>query len=495
MANLSTNLGNITNQLSAGQHGQHGQKKDRFNFNDYYDRKRRIQIKIETNAQKRNAIQEKWVFENCCVLVLDKNTFKPNQIFNIVKTKLIALDISENQIESISQLASSKNWQIQFNNDQAFNKALGKTIDFENEMSLTFIDANNRVNYTRNYVQKPVTLSVFLRVHWLPCRFKEKLVEFLNTDAPFLKVIDISLGKWDEGKSSIDNGIYNVKVNYEIEDHHKFMEFLGLQKIEGHNALFHLSGAPPKCLYCKQFGHMRKSCLKLKTTCDKCNKTGHSSDDCTLANRISSNAIDLDLDDEVIQVDDENPTTDTSNSKSAGGSSTLIGATPDLEITESVPATTSVAQAVTANPDQTIKVKKENVEKVINQVATNSNFAIPPARASSVDPKVKPVKQFILKPAADIEPKDLKKPKGVNKKVWEKMTEVEKRAQIQAIAQAEFDATNLAVKQALASRSGSLKRQSSSANIDQEANKKAATNGDGQSASNSLSANTDDVLD
>jgi hypothetical protein len=73
--------------------------------------------------------------------------------------------------------------------------------------------------------------------------------------------------------------------------------------------------------------------------------------------------------------------------------------------------------------------------------------------------------------------------------------EVEKRAQIQAIAQAEFDATNLAVKQALASRSGSLKRQSSSANIDQEANKKAATNGDGQSASNSLSVNTDDVLD
>jgi hypothetical protein len=112
-----------------------------------------------------------------------------------------------------------------------------------------------------------------------------------------------------------------------------------------------------------------------------------------------------------------------------------------------------------------------------------------------VDPKVKPVKQFILKPAADIEPKDLKKPKGVNKKVWEKMTEVEKRAQIQAIAQAEFDATNLAVKQALASRSGSLKRQSSSANIDQEANKNAATNGDGQSASNSLSVNTDDVLD
>ena len=135
------NLGNITNQSSAGQHDQHGQKKDRFNFNDYYERK--------TAA----------VFENCCVLVLDKNTLKPNQIFSTIKNKLISLDISENQIESISQLASPKNWKIQFKNDQSFDKALGKTIEFENEMSLTFIDANNRVNSTKNYVQKPVTLT------------------------------------------------------------------------------------------------------------------------------------------------------------------------------------------------------------------------------------------------------------------------------------------------------------------------------------------------
>jgi hypothetical protein len=73
------------------------------------------------------------------------------------------------------------------------------------------------------------------------------------------------------------------------------------------------------------------------------------------------------------------------------------------------------------------------------------------------------------------------------------MTDVEKRSKVQAIAQAEFDATNLAAKKALASRSGSLKRQSSNANIDQEANKKAATTSDGQSASNSV--NTDDALD
>jgi len=75
-----------------------------------FERKRKILTKFEINAQKRNAIQEKWVFDNCYALVLDKNTFKPNQIFNIIKTKLISLDVSENQIESIGQLASSKNW-------------------------------------------------------------------------------------------------------------------------------------------------------------------------------------------------------------------------------------------------------------------------------------------------------------------------------------------------------------------------------------------------
>jgi len=495
MATLSADLGNITNQSSAGHHGQHGQKKDRFNFNDYYDRKKKIQSKFETTAQKRNAIQENWVFENCCVLVLDKNTLKPNQIFNIVKTKLIALDISENQIESISQLASSKNWQIQFKNKQAFEKALGKTIDFENEMSLTFMDANNRVNYTKSYVQKPVTLSVFLRVHWLPCRFKDKLVEFLKTDAPYLKVTDISLGKWEEGKSSIENGIYNVKVNYEIDDHPRFMDFLGLQKIEGHNALFHLSGAPPKCLYCKQFGHMRKSCPKLKTTCDKCSKTGHSSEDCTLANRISSNANDPDLDDDQIQVDDENPASDNSNPKLNGDVNTLSSANLDLEIIESVPATSSTAQAVTVNPDQTVEVKKENVDKVIAQVATNSNFVIPLARSSSADNKSKQTKPFVLKPAAEISSKDLKKPKGVNKKDWDKMTDVEKRAQIAATAQAEFEATNQAAMQALNSRTSSVKRQSSKSSLVNESSKKAANKGDSQSTPDSLSVNTDDVLD
>jgi hypothetical protein len=160
-----------------------------------------------------------------------------------------------------------------------------------------------------------------------------------------------------------------------------------------------------------------------------------------------------------------------------------------------VPATSSTAQAVTANPDQTVEVKKENVDKVIAQVATNSNFAIPHARSSSADTKSRQIKQFVLKPASDISSKDLKKPRSVNKKDWDKMTDAEKRAQIEAIAQAEFDATNQAAMQALNSRTSSVKRQSSKSSLENESSKKSANNGDGQSTSNTLSVNTDDVLD
>jgi hypothetical protein len=50
--------------------------------------------------------------------------------------------MNENQIYSISQLASSKNWQIQFKDNQSFNAALGKTITIGDE-TLKLIDANS----------------------------------------------------------------------------------------------------------------------------------------------------------------------------------------------------------------------------------------------------------------------------------------------------------------------------------------------------------------
>ena len=133
MASLSANLENITNYLSADQQSQHGQKKDRFNFSEYYDRKKKIQLKLQSNAQRRNESHKKWLFTNCCSLTLGTNATKPNQIFNIIKTKLAQLNIKDIDITSIGQLGSSKSWQIQFKNEWSYELAPGKTVNIEEE--------------------------------------------------------------------------------------------------------------------------------------------------------------------------------------------------------------------------------------------------------------------------------------------------------------------------------------------------------------------------
>ena len=142
-------------QLSTGQYGQRGIKKG-FNFDAYYSKKLTIQRNIEKNAQK--SFLQKWQFTNCCLLTLESNSLKPIEMFNTIKNALLSYDINENQIYSISQLASSKNWQIQFKDSQSFNAAMGKTITIRDEL-FTLIDANNRSS--RPLVNKPVTLTVF----------------------------------------------------------------------------------------------------------------------------------------------------------------------------------------------------------------------------------------------------------------------------------------------------------------------------------------------
>ena len=197
------------------------------------------------------------------------------------------LGIDDTKITAISQFASSKTWQIQFKDDVAFNLAKGKPVNINND-SIILIDANDREDAIKNTDNKPVTMTVFLKVHWLPTGSKDKVAKFIEDEVSFLTVHEAKIEKWEEGKSPIENGIVSVKVSYEIIDHGRLLDFAGLHKIGDQTALFQIWGAPPKCLYCKLYGHMRKECPKLKTLCGKCGKVGHDEHNCTLANRINS---------------------------------------------------------------------------------------------------------------------------------------------------------------------------------------------------------------
>ena len=149
-------------------------------------------------------------------------------------------------------------------------------------------------------------MTVFLRVHWLPSDPKSinKVVEYLKQEADYLKVLDAVNERWEQGKSSIENGVINLKVVYDIDYHQNLLDFSGLHKIDGLNALIQIKGAESKCIYCKFYGHLRKDCPKLALKCDKCKKTGHEASNCW-ANQVKNDQNEQDLDDEQIIVDDD----------------------------------------------------------------------------------------------------------------------------------------------------------------------------------------------
>ena len=123
-------------------------------------------------------------------------------------------------------------------------------------------------------------MSVFIRIHWLPTGLKSEIEEFIEKEATFLTVEEIKSEKWEQGQSSIENGVYSVKVKYDIDDHHNFLRFGGYHKINGLGALIQIRGMPEKCLQCSEFGHIRKDCPERSQKCRSCGKTGHSTQRC-----------------------------------------------------------------------------------------------------------------------------------------------------------------------------------------------------------------------
>ena len=65
----------------------------------------------------------------------------------------------------------------------------------------TLIDAND----FKMFEAKVVTMTVILRVHWLPHGFKERVVRFLQKEADFLEMLDAALEKWEAGAIPIKN--------------------------------------------------------------------------------------------------------------------------------------------------------------------------------------------------------------------------------------------------------------------------------------------------
>ena len=172
----------------------------------------------------------------------EKVQIKPNGVFGALKENLMD---SLNNIGAIGQFGSSKNWTIQFKDKASFDNNLGREI------------WRKALSHRRK--------------------------------SPFLTVLDVKSEKWEEGKSLIENGVYSVKVSYDIDDHDNFLNFAGFHRVEGLGALIQINGAGSKCLQCNKWGHVRKDCPNAKTKCASCNKTGHNASSCLVSKAKNNN--------------------------------------------------------------------------------------------------------------------------------------------------------------------------------------------------------------
>jgi hypothetical protein len=237
------------------------------------------------------------------------NTLKIEiQGFNALKSILEGLKSSLSnddfkEINSVSQFGSTKLWLVNFKTNAAYNNCLNKDISVNNT-KVTLQDMNKKN-------EKVFTIKAVLRIHWLPPNYgTHKVIDAIYNCFRCMKEFKI-LEVCEEtvkipGMEHIKNGVYKVKVEYLVDEHHILLSSLGVdKKIFGHRILLQLSGHPPKCLRCQKFGHIANNCPDRQLQCENCNQFGHLKEKCSIAFRLKDKTDILDEQDEVID-DEEN---------------------------------------------------------------------------------------------------------------------------------------------------------------------------------------------
>ena len=347
----NSEFNNINENLSAEKHGSQSKNKVVFNLQDAFQRKLQSQEKYLNQISKK-----KWSFSNCCIVSFEKTSnFRADQVFKSIKQALSEAEYSA--IQAIGQYASTKNWTIQFKCELAFKTSLNKEIKIGDVLAV-LKDANEFGSSIEPIERRVYKMTAFFRIHWLPSNFFESDIEkFVRQSASFLTIMDIKREK-SFIDDKIDNGIFKLKVEYDVKFHQKILDFAGLHVLFGLNALFQLCGMPVKCLYCKTFGHVRKNCPKANSFCISCKRNGHESSKCTMANRTAltdQNLVNLD-EDIVADIPVETTPSSSSNLNLNSNPSIIfeksVSETIDDVIKFKVPET---------NPEQTIEIKKEAI--------------------------------------------------------------------------------------------------------------------------------------
>ena len=196
------------------------------------------------------------------------------------------LDISK--VTSISPFQYGNNWIIYFKQDYDCSIFVGNKVKVvESEFCI-----ESAMNELDPYIYQTY------RLHWLfeLCDAEiDKVKDYFRKLNKAIEVIDVKPEYLnEESMKNIANGNYRVKIRFLASKKEEVKIKVGKHNLGNRvSTLVTRLGEKPKCMLCSAEDHLRKDCPKLKLKCDKCKKTGHKAEECTLAKRLDkSNDID-----------------------------------------------------------------------------------------------------------------------------------------------------------------------------------------------------------
>jgi hypothetical protein len=241
--------------------------------------------------------------ENALLYKLPATIINPHLAIIRALTASSNFGLDTKMIKCISQYNRKKtHWAVLIDKSVNASQFVGKSIDIENHSVMT-LDLNSSNDY-----------SCTLRIYWLPLgvdieRVKAELRLLFKPEA-----IEVTKEKYRaEEAKHVENGIIRVRITVKRDLKPNIDAFIGKRALLNSQVRIIRVGDPIFCFYCEQEGHVQANCIekqrKKELKCSKCQKNGHSVEECSLAKRTATtHDDDEDDDDETFEEDNSSVT-------------------------------------------------------------------------------------------------------------------------------------------------------------------------------------------
>ena len=197
-----------------------------------------------------------------------------------------SLGLETNQIDKIVQTKSIRRWNVTLKENSP--DVANFISNFRGQKCT--LDGIEFTTFGPGKSQENITLTAVLRVFWYEHSGSWSfLKDHIGTFANNVKILELIEETYKDEMKSIKNGVIRIKISYDYASHSKLLSNVGISKLGGQSLLVQISGHPPKCTLCLEFGHARRECERAKLKCSKCNKIGHEKEECTFAKQLQSN--------------------------------------------------------------------------------------------------------------------------------------------------------------------------------------------------------------